>query len=92
MKRLFLLYGIALSALTNCGSTLVVLTETNSYGNDANLRSKKYILISGDKNIKENDLQFLEFAQYARFVLKMRGYREVENYSDADMLITCWNL
>jgi hypothetical protein len=34
------------------------------------------------------NIQILEFAEYARFVLKMRGYREVENYSDADMLIT----
>lgn len=61
--------------------------EVNSLGSDDHLSNKKYILFSDNESIDENDLEFIEYANYINALLSRKGYIETNNIEDADIAI-----
>lgn len=94
IKRFFLLMIISIvlsgcASMSNSFSTLDrYVTEIDSYGNDSNLILKKYILFPDtDAGIKKNDLQYIEFANYVKKILKSNGYTEAISDDSANVII-----
>lgn len=56
--------------------------------NDPTATAKtKYILLPGNKDTSENDLQFKEYASYLNQVLISRGFVPADNFETADLAI-----
>jgi hypothetical protein len=54
---------------------------------DAHLKGKTYIISSAIKDVKDDDLQFKEFARYIENALSQKGYMRVDSDKKADLLI-----
>ncbi len=54
---------------------------------DAGLKDKTYVLLSSLKNVRENDLQFKEFARYVENALSKTGYKRVKSVENANLII-----
>lgn len=69
-------------------SNLKFQVSVNSIAaSDANLKGKTYVISSAIKDIKDDDLQFKEFARYIENALAQRGYNRVGSDKEADILI-----
>lgn len=51
------------------------------------LQKKRYILVPGAEEVREDDLQFIEFAKYANKILQQNGFIEVSIPDEADIAI-----
>lgn len=59
----------------------------DSINDPALLEKKRYILLPGNENIKPEDLQFREYANYINRALSNRGYKRVDNPDDAELIV-----
>jgi hypothetical protein len=79
-------------SLYGCATTQFATTPTFHVDVDSisahNAESKKkYILLSGIENVKDTDLQFIEYANYIVKALTSRGFIKTESFEDADVAI-----
>jgi hypothetical protein len=89
------LIGLFLIQLTpSCSSTYygasssgIYEIKIDSYGNDNLIKDKTYVLLSGDPEISDYNLQFLEFADYVHKTLFLKNYDSVTDPSKAKLAI-----
>lgn len=88
--------SIIICLLTSCASLYNTTTadnrvhfvvEVDAYGDDSYLNSKKYLLLPADSTIDMNNLEYIEYSSYVVKILNNKGYIEVFNISDADIII-----
>jgi len=82
----FILTFFVTIILMSCATTHFVV-EVDAYGSDNYLKKRKYIIVSGDSALNENNLQYIEFSDYIREILDDKGYVEAENLDDANLMI-----
>ncbi len=72
--------------LQGCASPLVIKVDaiTSTNGQEA---LKHYYLKSGLKEVKEDDLYFIEFSRYVNHGLKQQGYSRTANEKEAQLVI-----
>lgn len=87
MKIIGLYSFLLLILVYGCSSIPEYKISVNSFArNDSDVK-RKYVLRSGDKDVPESDLQFLEFQDYIRRGLNSRGLTYTEKMEDADLVI-----
>ncbi len=67
------------------GNFTVAVDSIAAHG--AALKGITYIIVSGMKDVSDNDLQFKEFARFIENALSQRGYKRVSVNENADLLI-----
>ncbi|WP_290919429.1 DUF4136 domain-containing protein [Halodesulfovibrio sp.] len=82
-KRLLIIFCFLL--LQGCGSKFYVNVDSLCTPDAAT--KKHYVLLSGDKNINIDDLQFQEYASYIHNALALKGFTRVTEDSEADIAI-----
>lgn len=77
--------------IANCASTKPANTKPtyvvsiDAINSDEAIGKKRYILLSGAKDVKESDLQFKEYANYVKSSLVSNGFIHVDNIEEADI-------
>jgi hypothetical protein len=89
MKKLIYLFVMAL-LMSGCATCqkLEFVTFVDSINSTVPMLGKKYIILSGLKDVNINDLQFKEFSTYVNRALESKGYEIAKNINDADIVIT----
>jgi len=75
--------SLFLTLCTGCASTYFTV-KVDSINSGASGKNK-YVLLSGKKDISEDDLQFQEFSKYTHFALQEKGFVLVDNIENADI-------
>lgn len=85
-KNLLVIFSLLLVIVnfTGCGVTPMFNVKVDSIGNQNG--KNKYILLSGMKDVNDNNLQFKEFAKYLDNALQQKGFIKT-NYENADIAI-----
>lgn len=85
MKERIIVTFIATAFLMGCATTFHVNVDSiNAPGAEA---KKKYILLSGLKDIESTDLQFKEHARYVDKALVSTGFLKASSFQDANVAI-----
>jgi len=90
MKKIisYLLVTISLLLNFSCTPTKNEFSiRIDAISANSEFKSKKYILLSGNKSIKDSDLQFKEFKNLVNKALQNSGYQIVKSKNDAEILI-----
>lgn len=82
---LLFLSGCATTQKTKANPTFGVDVDAISSHNAES--KKKYILLPGIKDIKDTDLQFLEYSSYIDKALASRGFVKTKSFEDANVAI-----
>ena len=84
-----LIISLVLVVFYGCSTvpTTYIGVIVDSYGSDANLTKKTYMLMPEDTNINPDDLEFSEYAEKISTMLLAAGYNRTYNYNDANLLI-----
>lgn len=64
-----------------------VQVEINSYADKEKINLNRYIIYPADENISLGSLEFKEFSSYVKNVLDARGFIEVSDVGQADILL-----
>jgi hypothetical protein len=89
-KRTFhiIIAFVSIGMLVSCTiSNPVIRFGVNSLARPDASAMKHYLIMPGSKELEANELQFLEYADYADKVLKKRGFMKVKTLDDADIVI-----
>jgi len=85
MKRLLL--ALLCLGLVGCATTTPFSVNVDSI-NRTNLPSgTKYMIASGNKDVNQDDLQFMEYVSYVKRALMLNNFLLVKNVNEADVLI-----
>lgn len=77
---------VLLASCTTMGGTRF-LSNVDSLAHADALAKKRYILMSGNKDVPAGDLQFIEYAGYIEKVLTGNGFVKAASIADADVVI-----
>lgn len=86
-----LLFGmIILMLLTACASTpqpMQIRADIDALATTDAQVKRRFVILPGNKDIREQDLQFIEFKTYAEKALISRGYVKADNLQDGDLVL-----
>lgn len=86
-RMIFPLLGI-LMLVSGCASvTPNFEVSVDSISGEGPIAKPLYVLLPGNKDTSESDLQFQEFAGYIKRALASKGYEEAESFEKADLAI-----
>lgn len=81
---------VILSLLTGCATVpqpMRIRSEVDALAiSDANTK-RRFVVLPGRKDLKEQDLQFIEFKAYVEKVLANRGFTKADSLQDGDVLL-----
>lgn len=83
-------YGIAIVLLLNACSGAQPMrfrSEVDSLAAPEASQKKHFVILPGNKEINEADLQFLEFKAYVERALVSRGFSKATSLKDGDMVL-----
>jgi len=83
MKKIIIFTFLAI-CLSGCGPTCIV--GVNSINSEVVTHKKHYLLLPGNENTSEKDLQFQEYATYIHRALKANGFVQASK-EDAQVII-----
>ncbi|HED00209.1 MAG TPA: hypothetical protein ENN18_07490 [Proteobacteria bacterium] len=87
MRRGIVFLSISFTLLLGCAIGPMYHVKIDSIsGVDADMK-RKYILLSGLKDVHPNDLEFREYASYVEKALASAGYIRAGNFKDANIAI-----
>ena len=88
MKYRFLLGVIAVTWLTGCATVhQPYIVNVDSINDPQTAFKTKYLLLSGIKDVGEDDLQFREYAGYVDRALAMIGYTKATSFDEAEIAV-----
>lgn len=88
MKHRFLLVVITVTLLTGCATVHQSYNVNVDSINAPQTEFKtKYLLLSGIKDVGEDDLQFREYAGYVDRALAMIGYTKATSFDEAEIAV-----
>ena len=85
LKSLGVLLPVLVLLLTSCATRYTFKIDAISDGSMSN--SGSFYLVSGNADMKENDLRFKEAAEYVATALEGKGYTRAREIARADMLV-----
>lgn len=86
MKKILLV--LCCLGLVGCVTTSDPFTvNVDSINRNNIIPGTKYMIVSGNKDVKQDDLQFLEFASYIKRALMLNKFELVKEVNKADVLI-----
>ncbi|CRX37966.1 hypothetical protein [Estrella lausannensis] len=68
-----------------CGCSTPFNVTVDSISSPIAIEKNKFIIIPGNKDVDENNLQYAEFSAYTEKVLESIGFEKVSNPEDADV-------
>jgi len=80
-------YIAATLLLAGCAAKPEYLVTIDAISSGEHERKSNYVLLSGNKDVPVDDLQFKEFAKYIHRALTARGFSQVGNISEAEIAI-----
>jgi hypothetical protein len=81
------LFCFLLLSLSGCATTPKFYVDIDSISSSNADSKKKYVLIPGMKDVKNTDLQFMEFTKYIDNALISRGFIKAKKTEDANIAI-----
>jgi len=87
MKRSIILILIFTALITGCAIGPMFQVNVDSISTLEAEVQKKYILLSGLKDVKPTDLQFREYASYVDKALAAKGFVKADDFQDANVAI-----
>lgn len=72
---------------SSCATTKTFLVQIDSIGNNAYHEEKTYIFVPTEKDVKADDLRFIEYTGYIEKVLSKKGYTKVDSAQDANIIV-----
>lgn len=87
MKRSMIFITIFAALLVGCATGPLFHVNIDSISAPDAGAKKKYILLSGLKDVEPTDLQFKEYARYVDKALASMGYVKTESFDDANIAI-----
>ena len=87
MKRSIILTLIFMALLTGCAIGTMFRVNVDSISAPEAEVKKKYILLSGLKDVEPTDLQFREYASYVDKALAAKGFVKAEDFQDANVAV-----
>ena len=85
MKR-YILFIVSI-LLAGCTTGFLFHVKIESFSSPDTGIPKKYVLLSGMKDVESSNPQFLECAGYVENALSSMGYIKVENFDDANIAV-----
>ncbi len=85
--RGIVIFCILLLSLYGCAMTQKYHVDVDSISSPDADSKKKYILLSGIKDVKDTDLQFIEYTKYIETALISRGFFKANTIEDANVAI-----
>jgi hypothetical protein len=82
----FLIYRLIILSV-GCATAQKFYVDIDSISSTETELKKRYILLSGLKNIEVGDLQFKEYAQYVERALTSKGFVKANNLEEANVAI-----
>ena len=82
-----IIFGLLFISLSGCATTTTFHVNIDSISSTHADLKKKYILSPGIKDVKDTDLQFIEYSKYIDKVLISRGFIKAKSYEDANVAI-----
>lgn len=83
----FVLALIVPQLVTGCGGMEVFRVEVSGLNAGAPVMAKRYTLVPADREMRGDDLQFLEFGRYVDAALAKKGYVKAASPDQADIAI-----
>jgi len=81
------IFCILFLSLYGCAMTQKYHVDVDSISSPDADSKKKYILLSGIKDVKDTDLQFIEYTKYIETALISRGFSKATTIEDANVAI-----
>jgi len=85
--RGIVIFCILFLSLYGCAMTQKYHVDVDSISSPDADSKKKYILLSGIKDVKDTDLQFIEYTKYIETALISRGFFKANTIEDANVAI-----
>jgi hypothetical protein len=86
LRGIILSFLLILSAV-GCASDLKFHVEIDSISSPDAVSKRKYILLPGIKDVKNSDLQFIEYAKYIDKALASKKFVKAKSFEDANVAI-----
>lgn len=85
-----LLIIVSFLLLTACATTqqtMEIRSDVDALAINAAQNKRHFVILPGNKDIKEQDLQFIEFKTYVEKALKNRGFIKADTLQDGDVVL-----
>ena len=84
---LLMLVSLLLSACATGPRLMQIRSDVDALATSDAQNKRHFVILPGNKDLKEQDLQFIEFKAYVEKVLANRGFTKVDKPQDGDVVL-----
>lgn len=78
---------IVVVSVAGCATPTRYFSKVDSLARPDTFEKRRYLLVPGNSDVRESDLQFQEFASYVKVALRDKGFIEAASFENADVAI-----
>ncbi len=84
---LIIVSSLLLTACAASRQTVEIRSDVDALATSEAQAKRRFVILPGNKDIKEQDLQFIEFKAYVEKTLNNRGFTKVDALHDGDVVL-----